>query len=345
MRAILGKPYSSFSYIKRWAERSPESVTIQNLKQSEGYNRSYLKTIVSNEVKNRIAGQIIGLESLPFGISKTPTINDIIVNYIKSFNDMKHPTDSFDKTLQDILDRHKDVMKEMAIGIHEWKHDMKQKYDLDNFNDFTDKIDNSLNDFYHKRMSTRLIISNYLSIENTGHSIIDSDINIPRVIDDAYEDAKLLCNTKYNMSPGIDIKSEFDGNFMYIQANLYYIIHELLKNSLEAVVLRHKCRSEMPKISVRLNENKGRPILRIHDEGVGVSTENLNAIWSYFYSTSTNSIQNIHTKDELDEFIKTPAISGFGYGLPLCNMFMEYFGGRITFNSVVGSCSDVYLYF
>jgi signal transduction histidine kinase len=236
-------------------------------------------------------------------------------------------------------------MKEMAIGIHEWKQDMKQKYDLENFNDFTDKIDAGLNDFYHKRMSTRLIISNYLSIENTGHSIIDSDINIPHVINEAYEDAKLLCDTKYHVSPGIDIKNEFDGNFMYIKANLYYIIHELLKNSLEAVVIKHKCRSEMPKISIRVHENKGKPIIRIHDEGVGVSPENLNAIWSYFYSTSNSSIQNIHTKDELDEFIKTPKISGFGYGLPLCFMLMEHFDGKITFNSVVGSCSDVYLYF
>ena len=199
IRRFQPKYFSSFATIKKWAEKDPEWVTINSLKRTESCNESYLKKLVSNEVKNRIAAQIIGLESLPYGISKTRSVNNIIHQYIESFNQMKHineKPDVYDETLDTILKKHENVMKDMAVGIYEWKYDMKKKYDLTNFNDFTEKIDEGLNEFYHKRTSTRLIISNYIGVTNYGSSLVDSYINIPEIINSAYEDAQLLCEKK-----------------------------------------------------------------------------------------------------------------------------------------------------
>lgn len=342
------KQYSSFATIKKWAEKDPEWVTIDSLIQTETCDKSYLKKLVSNEAKNRIATQIIGLESLPYGICKTPSVNKVILEYLESFNEIKtikKDSDIFYGTLDKVLKRHQNVMKDMAVGIYEWKYDMKQKYELENFNDFTEKIDQGLNDFYHKRTSTRLIISNYIGVSGHDTCLIDPNVNIPAIINSAYEDAQLLCEKKYDISPPIKVIGGFDGNFSYIPDHFYHIIHELLKNSLEATTIQHIKKNELPPVTITISNYDNKPLIRVHDQGIGLSPPDMDFIWSYFFSNSSDCLQNIKNIEDLHSFINTPHISGFGYGMPMSKLLIEYFGGSMTFNSIKNKCSDVYLYF
>ena len=70
--------------------------------------------------------------------------------------------------------------------------------------------------------------------------------------------------------------------------------------------------------------------MTVADTGVGIAEEDQVAIFEKFRqggNTMTNKPQ------------------GTGLGLPISRQIVEYFGGNVTFNSVEGSCSDVYLYF
>ena len=150
---------------------------------------------------------------------------------------------------------------------------------------------------------------------------------------------------KYDMSPDIKIIGGFDGNFSYISGHFYHIMHELLKNSLEATVLKHKNNDTLPPITMTITNHKDKPLIRVHDDGVGLIPNDIDFIWSYFFSKSSDSLQNIHDKENLYRFIQTPHISGFGYGMPMSKLLIEYFDGNMTFNSIKNHGSDVYLYF
>jgi len=71
----------------------------------------------------------------------------------------------------------------------------------------------------------------------------------------------------------------------------------------------------------------------------------LSRIWDYFYSSSENKFIDIQNLDELDDFDKKAPLSGFGYGLPITKLYVDYFDGIITINSIKNIGTDVYLHF
>jgi hypothetical protein len=301
--------------------------------------KPYLKKVVCDELTIKLAQQIVLLESFPYGLCKMPSIENTLHKYIKSFEEVKNiNNENYDKTLENILLRHQDTPIEVCGGIHEWKLDMKKKYDIDDFYNFTNNIDTSINSFYKKRLSSRIIISNYVNVEQYNKSIVSDNIDISDIINVASLDATHVCNMKYGDAPNIVIIDSCKTKFSYIESHLHYIIFELLKNSAEAVMKKQL--DDPPDIKIFISKDNEKPIVKIHDKGVGISPKDINKVWSYLYSTSD---ENVHDTDSLDLNI-SPRLSGFGYGIPMSRLTVEYFNGMIRINSVKDLCTDVHLY-
>lgn len=107
----------------------------------------------------------------------------------------------------------------------------------------------------------------------------------------------ILENTKLRVE---DVQGELnyvipEGSFL-IRADKFHLInilHNLLDNA-----IKYCC--EYPKINVSLEEEKGKAILTISDEGVGIKKEHLPHLFDKFYRVPTGDVHNV---------------KGFGLGL------------------------------
>ena len=89
--------------------------------------------------------------------------------------------------------------------------------------------------------------------------------------------------------------------------------------------------------------------IRIRDQGGGIPLEVLPHIWSYNFTTfsDTDDSESNGNLDALNTISASggqlSSIAGLGYGLPLSRAYAEYFGGSISIQSLWGWGTDVYL--
>lgn len=79
---------------------------------------------------------------------------------------------------------------------------------------------------------------------------------------------------------------------------------------------------EEPKINITLNDFDNYWIyIKISDNGHGIPEENLEKIWYYSYTTHLMNTLDIIEHDDFS--IKSP-LSGFGYGLPISDVYLNF---------------------
>jgi pyruvate dehydrogenase kinase 2/3/4 len=126
----------------------------------------------------------------------------------------------------------------------------------------------------------------------------------------------------------------------YVPSHLHYILFELLKNSMRAVVEFHNHNPTLPPIDVVLAEGDEDISIKISDRGggakfshvsdvLGIPRSGMNLLWTYAYTTATR------TGDI------TP-MAGYGHGLPLSRLYARYFGGDLQMISMQGFGTDAY---
>ena len=82
--------------------------------------------------------------------------------------------------------------------------------------------------------------------------------------------------------PEIRIEGHLDATFPYIQSHLEYIIGELIRNSIQAVIAQKKYSDTVPPpIEVLICETSQHVIIRISDQGGGVPNEVRPHLWSF----------------------------------------------------------------
>lgn len=82
--------------------------------------------------------------------------------------------------------------------------------------------------------------------------------------------------------PEIHIKGHLDATFPYILSHLEYIVGELLRNSIQAVIEQRRSKdAKPPPIHVLICETAQHVIIRISDQGGGIPTEVLPHLWSF----------------------------------------------------------------
>jgi pyruvate dehydrogenase kinase 2/3/4 len=109
--------------------------------------------------------------------------------------------------------------------------------------------------------------------------------NAKEIVDDCGKTTQELIRRAYGPNvavPEIKVYGHLDATFPYILSHLEYIIGELLRNSIQAVIEQRKSKdAKPPPIEVLICETAQHVIIRISDQGGGIPNEVLPFLWSF----------------------------------------------------------------
>lgn len=204
--------------------------------------------------------------------------------------------------------------------------------------------------------------------------------NAKEVVTRCGEEVRALAAAAYGpstMLPEIKVVGHLEATFPYILSHLEYIIGELLRNSVQAIVEKQKqCPSPPstpPPIEVTICESPQHVIIRISDQGGGIPRDILPYIWSFSKGPRRHQrLENLHqvpkmaaTLQELrvDEashgghtthhgsrhvtslssLSSRPPNLRLGMGLPSSRVYAEYWAGSLELHSLEGYGVDAFL--
>ena len=314
-----------------------------------------LRSFLLEELPIRYARRVQLVESLPNWKSYT-SMRMIRSLYADAFRRLRalsqDDEDTFRRTLQDIKRKNANMLFHVVRGARAVRTSKS-------FTD--DQVNRFLDEFLTARIGTDILSSQYLSITrpDSPTSIINPECDPVAVVRSAANDAATLCRHHYGWSPPIDIVDVGQVRFPFISQYLNYIMFELLKNSLRAVVERYGSRqaAEAYPIRVVICGDQDTVVLRVSDCGGGIPLGDMDQVWSYMFTTAkpaceevaaANASANSQSDDEdsaedSDDDGVAP-LAGFGCGLPLSRNYACYVGGWLELNSIPEFGTDAYLY-
>ena len=295
-------------------------------------------TFLHKELPIRLSQRAIELESLPYTISNTPYVQNVYNLYLQSFDKiLTHPipdtsdkSEDFASLISDIKETHNDIEIDIGKALHIYRNKTRDNSIYTEIN-LTDKI---LNNFYSSRIGIRFLIGQHVALQKESSSnniigIINTQCDPHRIIRDAGDDVSMMIDELY--CKDIKIKYGFvkkDYKFLYISSHLHYIVFEILKNAARASI-----ENNSDEVTIQTSVSKEDYIIKISDNGDGISRDKLEDIFSFTYSTASGIHQNRRMK-----------LAGYGHGLGLSRLYARYFGGDLNICSVKGVGTDVYIY-
>ncbi|KAK4104897.1 alpha-ketoacid dehydrogenase kinase [Parathielavia hyrcaniae] len=284
---------------------------------------------VRTELPTRIAHRIRDMQQLPYVVVTNPHINEVYDLYYTAFDtfrkvkDIKTLEDNecFCRTIRSMLKAHLTVIPKLAMGILE-SSGLMDPAELDNF----------MNTNLRSRISRRVIAEQHLALSDAFHApwfspgakLSESEFIGQVFLKCVAKDVVSRCGYAVReilqraygpdvALPEIRIDGHLDANFPYILTHLEYIIGELLRNSVQAVVEKHQRRRRKnttvdvdddnsaaaplllpppppPPIKVTICESNQHVIIRISDQGGGIPRQNLPYLWSFSKGPASDKI-------------------------------------------------------
>ena len=200
------------------------------------------------------------------------------------------------------------------------------------------------------------------------------------MVEACWNRASTLAREAYGSScvlPDITIEGHLDATFPYILSHLQYVVGELLRNSIQAVIERRPIlTSSPPPIEVLICEAPQHVIIRISDQGGGIPNEVMPDLWSF----SKGQRSQIHLRNlsqvpkmaatmqelkcpnpssdkagtgdghkqrsydgSLGSLTSRPPNLRLGMGLPMSRVYAEYWAGLLELHSLEGYGVDAFL--
>ena len=293
------------------------------------------------------------MQLLPENLLRMPSVSLVQSWYEKSFSEVilyenADPNDPevlerFCKNLVNIRNRHSNVVPTMAQGVLE----LKETHPVDQQTEHS--IQYFLHRFYMSRISIRMLINQHVTLYGgdvaipVGHvGCVDPNCNVSAVIQDAYENARFLCEQYYLSAPDLRIEQHnyvTPGSaitFTYVPSHLHHIVFELIKNSMRAVVETHGPDNDnLPAIQILIVKGKEDLSLKISDLGGGIPRHLCDQLFNYMYSTAPQPPSSGQ---------ESAPLAGLGYGLPLSRLYARYFQGDLVICSYEGHGTDAVVY-
>jgi pyruvate dehydrogenase kinase 2/3/4 len=251
-----------------------------------------------------------------------------------------------------------------------------------------------------QRISRRVIAEQHLALTETFHSpwhfpnantSLDPNAefvgevflrcNAREVVESCGKLAQNLARRAYGDAcavPKVKVDGHLETTFPYILSHLEYIIGELLRNSMQAVMDRYKdLPGNPPPIEVLICEAPQHVIIRVSDQGGGIPRELLPYLWSFSKGPRTEArLKNLvqvpkmaATMQELQSSLISDHISAssktsgnrreslsslssltsrppnlrLGMGLPMSRVYAEYWAGSLELHSLEGYGVDAFL--
>lgn len=304
------------------------------------------------ELPVRLANIMKEFSLLPENLLRMPSVMTVQNWYLRSFEEIlafeKVKSDShknledFCETLIKIRNRHSNVVQTMAQGVIE----LKESENVDTQTEHSTQY--FLHRFYLSRISIRMLINQHAALfgaDLPGHprhvGCIDPNCVVTDVVQDAYENAKFLCDQYYMRSPEIHVETkncdDVKGpvSIVYVPSHLYHMAFELLKNSMRAVVETHTEDDDLPPVKLLIVKGKEDLTIKISDRGGGISRSLTDNLFLYMYSTAP--------RPSINDANSTP-LAGYGYGLPLSRLYARYLQGDLVVCSYEGYGTDAIIY-
>lgn len=212
-----------------------------------------------------------------------------------------------------------------------------------------------LDSFLLARIGTEMLTSQYVACATEGGNSwgqggragVVHDRCLPaEVCERAAARTRRICLEHYRCRKSVHIRVEDAGDgeggpssFTYAPKYLFYMVLELLKNSVRATIeAADGSAAGLPErpITVTVSSDAGRVAVRVRDLAGGIPREAQERIWSYSYSSAPRQA-------EAWEHRGTP-LAGYGVGLPLSRLYAQYLGGSLQLVSLPGEGTFSYLH-
>ena len=209
-------------------------------------------------------------------------------------------------------------------------------------------IHSFLDSFYTSRIGIRMIIGQYLALREPAHGedavgLLSTAVAPARIAEDAALQARHLCERQFGVAPDVKIEGRTDLDFEYVPDHAFYILLELLKNSMRASCEASPEDPPAVRVVVADGEANEDVALKGSDEGGGIARSDLRRVWSYLYTTASRDVQARGFSGGGSDFAGAP-LAGLGYGLPISRAYARYFGGDLTLMSMEGFGTDAFVY-
>jgi two-component system NtrC family sensor kinase len=149
--------------------------------------------------------------------------------------------------------------------------------------------------------------------------VIDLGGFVPEVLNMVSKKAEVEGIALESSEPGLPVCVEADAS------QLQQVLLNLVNNAMHAVISRHGTSSRQGLVSVAVSRAGKEALIKVTDNGTGISQENLAKIFTPFFSTK-------------------PVGQGTGLGLSICYGIVEALGGRIEVESQVNRQTTVTVY-
>jgi signal transduction histidine kinase len=302
--------------------------------------------LVHKELPLRFATRIKQIESSSDQWRDIPDMQRIHQMFSESFrklrlveleeNETESCSEEFMAVVQDIKARHLPAVpwfRDCASALRE-----RGLLDDDQVNEWLFRIFNS-------RMGTEMLTWHY---EALATDTDESHVGIVHTRCDPHEvcaDAIASVQRQFSDSGldivGISLGPKDHQDYMacsFIPTYLFFIVEELLKNSVCASLARAKqTGGDVDGINVIIRADAKRVAVKISDYAGGVPFEHGDRIWEYMFSTTAQGLK--------PRSCEATPLSGHGMGLPLCRLYTTYLGGSLHLMSMPGVGTDTFIYF
>ncbi|KAJ5735825.1 uncharacterized protein N7483_000950 [Penicillium malachiteum] len=386
-------PWRPGSAVDEWVERPIRPISLRQL---TFFGRTLTEprlissaNYVRTELPTRLAHRLRDIQQLPYVVVSNPRLTLVYELYYRAFERFRvipeirslDDNEKFCDVLRDMLKEHLVVIPNLATGVLECR-ELFPPDDMDRF----------MNTLLRARISRRVIAEQHLALTETfnspwhfpdSHERTDMNAdfvgevflkcNAKEVIERCGKVAQDLMRKTSQSSnlqiPAVNVRGHLNATFPYILSHLEYIVGELMRNSVQAVMEKYQDSSEPPPpIEVLICETPQHVIMRLSDQGGGIPREILPYLWSFSKGPRTQTrLENLGrvpamaaTMQELKVNERKQELAGFhegsldsltsrppnlrlGMGLPMSRVYAEYWAGSLELHSLEGYGVDAFL--
>lgn len=403
--AAVAPVWRPSSALDEWVQREARPISLRQL---TFFGRTLTESRLIDsanycrlELPTRLAHRLRDIQTLPYVVVANPHLAHVYESYLRAFERFRRvpeirsleDNDKYCKVLEETLKEHATVIPRLAIGVLEVRGLMK-----------AEEADKFMTTMLRSRISRRVIAEQHLALTETFSSPwhfpqaqqpphdqeavgeIFLRCNAREIVEDCGKTMKELIRRTYGSHvaiPEIKVYGHLDATFPYILSHLEYIIGELLRNSIQAVIEQGKAaESELPPIEVLICETPQHVIIRISDQGGGIPNEVLPYLWSFSKGPRREKrLQNLarvpkllgtlqelrapgdKSAAQLQRELDTRSKHGdsgshqgslssltsrapdlrLGIGLPMSRLYSEYWAGSLEIHSLEGYGVDAFL--